>query len=924
VAFNSWINTSGGTREQITFTVYDTAYEAATLKEYMMQQNLRNRVSYMGTKKRATDTYQYTATFYTYDAHGNVDTLLQDYKGIAEMGSSDRFKRIAYDYDLISGKVNRIEYQPGYADAFYQRYKYDAENRQITAETSRDKIYWERDAAYTYYKHGALARAELGQLRVQGIDYAYTIQGWIKGINSTNTGAGAFDIGKDGLASGNNSNVARDVLGFALHYYDTIENGNNWIDYKAIGGTSAFARPGTVNSVASLYNGNISGISINNAGLAKGPAATTNALPLFYKYRYDQLNRLVSMQAYKGLDAATNQWNAIAINDYAETISYDPNGNIITYNRAGAPAISGKPAVMDSLTYFYPDTTNQLGYVTDKVSSTTSTYTEDVETQSANNYTFDAIGNLKKDVAEGVDNIIWTVYGKIDTLVRKGETITYTYDAAGNRIAKKTAASTTVYVRDATGNVLSVYEKPSTASLQQTEVHLYGISRLGMAAKLTVAPQAVNLTASYGTATMSTFTRNEKVFELSNHLGNVLATIGDKKIQNSSNNTTIDYYTANVLTANDYYPFGMLMPGRKYSAGNAYRYGFNGKENDNEVKGEGNQQDYGMRVYDPRIAKFLSVDPLTQKYPWYTPYQFAGNRPVDAIDLDGMEPKTVNKDHKTIDLPVRGATGVPDNDPVAYGNEIKQWLDLLNYEMPVKVLKDANRSYPWLIGSYQTIQNANSTMTNFDYYVLEITKLPIGIKNAGELLEAIRLHIGDMVDSKTVFEPYSDGSKRVWESSNPVGSILQFNAYFDITVPLIDVKIGTWNLDDASVITSDYYNDPATGGYWTFSTINTLFDGGHPIAGTRQFGVSAIQKADGSTSYLFYIRAVDRSYGFIEGKVQKTVFSSAEETWNTVMQNVSMWTLTNGGMFIPPYKPISKRIPWTEVQKSLQATGKNK
>jgi RHS repeat-associated protein len=83
----------------------------------------------------------------------------------------------------------------------------------------------------------------------------------------------------------------------------------------------------------------------------------------------------------------------------------------------------------------------------------------------------------------------------------------------------------------------------------------------------------------------------------------------------------------------------MIMPGRKYSAGNLYRYGFNGKENDSEIKGEGNEQDYGMRIYDPRLGKFLSVDPLTKDYPWYTPYQFAGNMPIRAIDLDGGEPK---------------------------------------------------------------------------------------------------------------------------------------------------------------------------------------------------------------------------------------------------------------------------------------------
>jgi RHS repeat-associated protein len=86
-------------------------------------------------------------------------------------------------------------------------------------------------------------------------------------------------------------------------------------------------------------------------------------------------------------------------------------------------------------------------------------------------------------------------------------------------------------------------------------------------------------------------------------------------------------------------PFGSLLPGRQANSGD-YKYGFNGKENDNEVKGTGNQQDYGFRIYDPRLAKFLSVDPLTKEYPWYTPYQFAGNMPIEAIDLDGLEPKS--------------------------------------------------------------------------------------------------------------------------------------------------------------------------------------------------------------------------------------------------------------------------------------------
>jgi len=81
------------------------------------------------------------------------------------------------------------------------------------------------------------------------------------------------------------------------------------------------------------------------------------------------------------------------------------------------------------------------------------------------------------------------------------------------------------------------------------------------------------------------------------------------------------------------------MPRRSFSSASAYKFGFNGKENDNEVKGLGNQQDYGMRIYDGRIGRFLSTDPLFKNFPWYTPYQFAGNRPIVAIDLEGLEPQ---------------------------------------------------------------------------------------------------------------------------------------------------------------------------------------------------------------------------------------------------------------------------------------------
>jgi len=68
-----------------------------------------------------------------------------------------------------------------------------------------------------------------------------------------------------------------------------------------------------------------------------------------------------------------------------------------------------------------------------------------------------------------------------------------------------------------------------------------------------------------------------------------------------------------------------------------YRYGFNGKEKDDNIKGQGNSYDYGNRMLDVRLGKFLSIDQLHKEYPWFTPFQFAGNTPITALDLDGLE-----------------------------------------------------------------------------------------------------------------------------------------------------------------------------------------------------------------------------------------------------------------------------------------------
>lgn len=95
-----------------------------------------------------------------------------------------------------------------------------------------------------------------------------------------------------------------------------------------------------------------------------------------------------------------------------------------------------------------------------------------------------------------------------------------------------------------------------------------------------------------------------------------------------------------------------------------YSYGFNGKENDNETVGTGEgTQDYGMRIYNPALGKFLSVDPLTKEYPMLTPYQFASNRPICAIDRDGLEAADVNENIDNLVIVVQGYPAGKGNPP---------------------------------------------------------------------------------------------------------------------------------------------------------------------------------------------------------------------------------------------------------------------
>jgi RHS repeat-associated protein len=682
VQYEDWLLNDGPSSfTEVTRTYYDDVLPGfgATLAPLFPnadgstgQTNLRNRVAsvtYSDTRNNNDTIFTY-ATHYSYDIAGNVKQMVQDMPELAPVGH--RYKRIGYEYDLVSGKVNRVYYQKDSIDQFIHRYAYDADNRVEFVQTSRDGLLWERDANYEYYLHGPLGRTELGERRVQGLDYAYTLQGWLKGLNASalsllspnSSTLTTRDMGRDGNASNTgdlarNRLTGRDVAAFTLGYYygdyRLIATTTNTAFEMAVGPTTSFnlASPG-------LYNGNIRHAVYTIARLKHGTAGYPE--PEGYAYKYDQLNRLRSQRAYtSGYSLSSNAWvSSSASTLFQEDATYDPNGNILTYYRRGN---SGTPAVvMDDLTYNYGSDNNRLLHI-DDAQTNTAAYTGDLEDQSTGNYTYDAIGNLTFDALDGIlMNIYWTNNQKIKRMNKTfGVAYDFRYNPMQQRVAKVEQywlhggwETRTYYVRDAQGNVMATYrgwgqndgENVTWDSFALAEQHIYGSSRVGYVQPEQMLYPTVPENPHALDSCHYVIFEGWKRYEISNHLGNVLAVVTDRKRGRASSGTAIQWYEADVLSTQQYYPFGMLMPGnasatlrRQYSLNSYdYRYGFNGKEGDDEVKGDDNQVDFGARPYDPRSGRWLSVDPMAGKYPGWSPYNFVLNTPLILIDPDGMEP----------------------------------------------------------------------------------------------------------------------------------------------------------------------------------------------------------------------------------------------------------------------------------------------
>jgi RHS repeat-associated protein len=386
-----------------------------------------------------------------------------------------------------------------------------------------------------------------------------------------------------------------------------------------------------------------------------------------FSYRYDQLNRIRSAQGWNNFNVVQNGWGtgSTYLTRYKNEFTYDANGNILTQYRADRMGNT-----IDNITYNYRmDGTslvsNKLYQVFDAVDYTGAngdasndqdiystdvfapTETSDFDTDF--NYAYSEIGELIRDNKEDIAEIIWRVDSKISEIRRTGNStkknLRFDYDAMGNRIAKHifsdntfaVVEKSTYYVRDASGNTMATYEQVNTESATTfncTERHIYGSSRIGMDVT-TVEFVGVEQTISL---TQATRTLGNKQYEITNHLGNVLAVITDRKLPyapfGTANQGVIHSYYAQLISVTDYTAFGVALEGRTWSD-EGYRYGFQNQEHDNELWS--GAVSYKYRVEDPRLGRFFSVDPLAAKYPHNSVYAFSENRLIDGVELEGLE-----------------------------------------------------------------------------------------------------------------------------------------------------------------------------------------------------------------------------------------------------------------------------------------------
>lgn len=217
----------------------------------------------------------------------------------------------------------------------------------------------------------------------------------------------------------------------------------------------------------------------------------------------------------------------------------------------------------------------------------------------------------------------------------------------------------------------------------------------------------------------------------------------------------------------------------------AYVYGFQGQEKDDEIKGEGNSINFTHRMYDPRLGRMLSIDPLGKLFPWWTPYQFAGNSPIAARDMEGAQPD-VDFNYNEIEWARREA--------------LKQKSHLTTDELNLIAVKWIPATTYTQVDGFTLYDCKNCS------YAMQTTHTPVlaVLKTAEQIAEEVRIKTSETIDVSTddngvQSDLNNEGSK---EGGNPNEELLGRKLPESGEDPLrlrLKVKFDSWDTDITNI-----------------------------------------------------------------------------------------------------------------------------
>lgn len=448
----------------------------------------------------------------------------------------------------------------------------------------------------TYDELGKLIAKRIGDTDVsptaiglQKVDYSYNIRGWLTAINNVNN----LQQGTD----------PQDLFAFKINY-NTVENALH-------------------STLFPLYNGNIAETFWRTS--------SDNILRK-YGYRYDNLNRLKNA-IYQKPNASVP-----VPNSYNESVSYDKNGNIIQLSRTGEMDDDVNQIEIDALSYFYAPNSNQLDKVDDSSGSSAGFKNG---TNTGNDYTYDANGNMITDANKNILSIKYNHLNLPTEIIFGGSTTTrkinYLYTATGQKVKKTVTNGTNI------------------AFTEYFNGFQYSQSGLAVA-RLQFFPTAEGYVSNTVVNGANTY---KYVFNYQDHLGNNRLSF----TKNTATNPVVK-----ILEENHYYPFGVKhnnynLDQEYFDACAAnplevcinmvnsmpYKYRYQGQERQDELGL--NWDSFKWRNYDYTIGRFMNVDKLAEDYSYQSPYNFAENRVIDGRELEGLEWRSsTSSDGKTVSL----------------------------------------------------------------------------------------------------------------------------------------------------------------------------------------------------------------------------------------------------------------------------------